>query len=463
MPSFSPMNPAAEVNFDGLVGPTHNFAGLSRGNVASMRHGGRVSHPRAAALQGLAKMKALADLGLAQAVLPPQERPDLAALRAFGFGGAEREVLAAAAKQAPALLAACSSASAMWVANAATVSPSADTADGRVHFTPANLAAKLHRSLEPPQTARTLRAIFGDERRFAVHDALPGAGGLGDEGAANHTRFAAPIGAAGLHLFTYGHAALGRGAGPPHTRRFASRQALEASQAVARQHGLAPDRVVFAQQAPAAIDAGVFHHDVIAVGHEHVLFCHEKAYARGVAPVVAELTMRFRRLGAAAEFVAIVVPARRVPLAAAVRTYLFNSQLVTLAPGRMALMAPADVRADRRVRGYVEELAAAGRTPLREVRYFDLRQSMDNGGGPACLRLRVVLTPQERQALPPRIWINDETYPQLVGWVRKHYREELRPRDLADPQLLAESRRALDELTQWLGLGSIYPFQRHPR
>ena len=27
---------AYEVNFDGLVGPTHNYAGLSYGNVASL-------------------------------------------------------------------------------------------------------------------------------------------------------------------------------------------------------------------------------------------------------------------------------------------------------------------------------------------------------------------------------------------------------------------------------------------
>lgn len=452
--------PALEINFDGIVGPTHNFAGLSHGNVASMQHGGRPSHPREAALQGLAKMKALADLGIPQAVLPPHERPDLGALRAFGFSGTESEILRAAAKHAPALLAACSSASAMWVANAATVSPSADTSDGRVHFTPANLAAKLHRSIEPPQTTRTLRAIFRDPGKFVVHDPVPGAGGLGDEGAANHTRLAAPVGSAGLHLFVYGHEALARGTATPRRRRFASRQALEASRAVARQHGLDPARTLFVPQEPAAIDAGVFHNDVIAVGHEHLLFCHERAYAGGIAPVIAELRRRFRRIGAREKLVAAVVPARRMPLAAAVRTYLFNSQLVTLAPGHMALIAPAEVRANARVRDYVEELVASGRTPLREVRYFDLRQSMDNGGGPACLRLRVLLTDAERAALPPGIWLNDTTYPRLVAWVRKHYRATLTARDLASPRLLEESRAALDELTQLLGVGRIYPFQR---
>lgn len=454
-----PATDTREVNFDGLVGPTHNFAGLAHGNVASMAHGGRVSHPREAALQGLAKMKALADLGLPQAVLPPHERPDLAALRACGFTGSDAAVLRTAGRAAPGLLAACSSASAMWVANAATVTPSRDSGDGRVHFTPANLAAKLHRSLEPPQTARALRAIFRDPARFTVHDPVPGHGALGDEGAANHTRLAPGHDAPGLHVFVFGYSALGRAGLRPGPKRFASRQALEASEAVARRHGLAADRTVFLQQNPAAIDAGVFHHDVIGVGHEHVFLCHEQAFAAGLRPVLADLRRRFARLRRGAELAPVIVSTRQVPLADAVRSYLFNSQLVTLAPGRMALIAPADCRRVPRVHAYLEELVAAGRTPIREVRYFDLRQSMHNGGGPACLRLRVVLTATERAVLPPGVWINDETYPRLVAWVQRHYRARLHPRDLADPALRTENRRALDELTRLLGLGSIYPFQ----
>lgn len=454
---LTPMT-ACEVNFDGLVGPTHNFAGLSHGNVASMRHAGRVSHPRAAALQGLAKMKALADLGVPQAVLPPHERPAIPALRDLGFSGTEAQVLAAAAKQAPALLAACSSSSAMWVANAATVSPSADTPDGRVHFTPANLAAKLHRSLEPAQTARTLGAIFRDPRLFIIHEPVPGAGGMGDEGAANHLRFDGPAGRPGLNVFVYGHRAFEKSTGS-RTRRFASRQALEASQAVARQHGLRATRTLFVPQNPAAIDAGAFHNDVVAVAHENFLFCHEQAFAGGTRQVAAELRRRFARTHPGATLACVIVPARRVPLVAAVRTYLFNSQIVTLPDCRRVLIAPAEVRADARVRGFVEELVAARAPAIGGIHYFDLRQSMDNGGGPACLRLRVTLTAAERAALPPSIWINDSTYPQLVAWVQKHYREKLRPRDLAEPQLLQESRRALDELTRLLGLGSIFPFQ----
>lgn len=447
-----------EVNFDGLVGPTHNYAGLSHGNVASMSHGGAVANPRAAALQGLAKMKFLADLGLPQAVLPPHERPAVTTLRALGFGGTDAQVLAAAAKSAPKLLAACSSASNMWVANAATVAPSSDTADGRVHFTPANLVSKFHRSIEPPQTARTLRAIFRDTARFVVHEPVRGGQGLGDEGAANHTRLAPTHGHYGLHLFVYGHSALGTTPGRALAKKFPSRQALEACEAVARLHELGGDNTVFARQAPEAIDAGVFHNDVISVGNENVLFHHEQAFV-GAGRVLADLRRRYEKLHPGEEFVGIRVPARRVPLKDAVKSYLFNSQLVTVAPGEMALIAPGDCGEIRNVREYVRELVGRGDTPVRQAHFLDLRQSMRNGGGPACLRLRVVLNDAEQAALPPGVFINDRTYPALRRWVKKHHRDKLAAADLADPQLLDESRRALDELTRLLGLGSIYPFQ----
>jgi succinylarginine dihydrolase len=447
-----------EVNFDGLVGPTHNYAGLSHGNVASMSHRGAVSNPRAAALQGLAKMRLLHDLGVPQAVLPPHERPAVDALRAFGFSGDDRTVLATAARQAPRLLVASSSASAMWVANAATVTPSRDTADGRVHFTPANLVSKLHRAIEPPQTARTLRAIFRDPQRFVVHEPVCGAAGLGDEGAANHTRLAASHGTAGLHLFVYGHEAFSgsRRTGP---RRFASRQAREVGEMIARRHGLADTAVVHAQQLPAAIDAGVFHNDVIAVGNENLLLYHERAFA--AAPrVVAELRARWAGLKTPAPLHLLKVPAKRVTLRDAVKSYLFNSQLVTLPNGEMALIAPADCAANRRVREFVQETISAGATPLRAAHFLDLRESMRNGGGPACLRLRVVLTDAELAAMAPGVRFSAALHAQLETWVKLHYRDRLTPRDLADPALLEESRRALDELTSILGLGAIYPFQR---
>jgi succinylarginine dihydrolase len=442
-----------EANFDGLVGPTHNYAGLSFGNVASQSNEHSVANPKAAARQGLRKMKRLADLGFAQGVLPPQERPSIRLLRELGFGVKDAEAIARAAKDAPELLAAASSASAMWTANAATVSPSADTPDCRVHFTPANLCSKLHRAIEHEATRRTLGAIFTDPSHFMVHEALPGTSALGDEGAANHTRFCAQYGAHGVEFFVYGRSEYRRG---PEPRRFPARQTFEASRAVAQRHGLTEDTAVFAQQNPDVVDAGVFHNDVIAVGNRNTLFCHERAFVEQNG-VYDELRAKLAKHDAA--FDVIEVPDAQVSVADAVSSYLFNSQLLSRADGSQILVVPQECRENPRVAIYLDELVAK-QGPISEVLAFDLRESMKNGGGPACLRLRVVLNDAERAAVSPGVWINDALFTRLDAWIEKHYRDRLAPQDLTDPTLLVESRTALDELTQILGLGSLYDFQR---
>jgi succinylarginine dihydrolase len=442
-----------EANFDGLVGPTHNYAGLAHGNVASARNADQPSNPREAALQGLAKMKALHALGLAQGVLPPHERPHLPTLRALGFSGTDAQVLARAHREAPGLLAAAGSASAMWVANAATVSASADTADGRVHFTPANLCTHLHRALEPPVTARALAAVFPDPAHFAHHAPLPATPALGDEGAANHTRLCWSYGAPGLELYVYG-----RGSdADPAPRRFPARQTRAASEAVARGHGVDPRRAYFVQQNPTAVDEGVFHNDVIAVGNREVLLYHEQAFV-DAQPLRDWITATLE----GAEPVFITVPAAAVGVADAVRTYLFNSQLVCTPDGAMHLVCAQECREDPQVWRFIQDLVADRDNPIAQAHVFDLRQSMRNGGGPACLRLRVALTEAERAAVNPACWLDDALHARLEAWVRRHYRDRLVLADLADPALLDESRRALDELTGLLRLGSLYDFQRAP-
>jgi succinylarginine dihydrolase len=473
-----------EVNFDGLVGPTHNYAGLSPGNLASQENRGAASNPRAAALEGLAKMKLLMDLGLDQAVLPPHPRPDIAALRRLGFTGSEAQVLGDAACTEPALLAMASSASPMWAANAATVSPSADTGDGRLHLTPANLASNAHRALETPVTAALLRAIFPNTELFAHHDPLPAGLHFADEGAANHTRLCANADGAedagagagdesrvsglashvsgsavrgasdnpGVELFVYDRAGHGGS-----TTRHPTRHTAEASAAIARLHRLSPARVVFAQQNPAAIDAGVFHNDVIAVGHRDLLLCHELAWV-DQPRVLAELRGRFvETCGQPLRI--IEVPAARLPLADAVSTYLFNSQLLTLPEGGMGILCAAECAEHPRTADLLTEWAAPG-GHFKWVRYVNVRQSMRNGGGPACLRLRIVLTPQHRRRAHPGVFLTPALYDQLTTWVRQRYRDQLTFADLADPHLLRESRQALDELSALLHLGSIYDFQR---
>ncbi len=372
------------------------------------------------------------------------------ALRALGFGGTDAQAIETAARSAPRLLAACSSAAAMWAANAATISASADTADGRVHFTPANLVSHFHRSIEAGTTTRVLRAIFADAARFVVHDPLPAAPQLGDEGAANHTRFVREDGR-GIDFFVHGRAGFDIGAQAP--RRYPARQTREASEAIARRHGLAAARTVFAQQSPDAIDAGVFHNDVIAVGAGTLLFCHARAY------VDQPRVINSLESAVGDGFAAIVVDETDVTLEEAVDSYLFNSQLLSRTDGRWLLLAPADVREHPRVGDYVDRLAGSA-GPIAEVLTLDLRQSMRNGGGPACLRLRVPLNDAERASVRARVFLDDALADELERWIREHYRDRLAPADLADPQLLDESRRALDELTTLLRLPAIYPFQR---
>ncbi|MCE3261905.1 MAG: succinylarginine dihydrolase [Pseudoduganella sp.] len=444
------MRPAREYNFDGLVGPSHNYAGLSFGNVASFNNVKSASNPKQAALQGLAKMRELARRGFAQALLPPQDRPNFRLLRSLGYTGSDADVIAKAYNDSPVILACAYSASPMWTANAATVSPSADTADGRVHFTAANLNNKLHRAFEHAQSARALRAIFHDPRFFAVHDALPATPAFGDEGAANHTRLCARHGDAAVELFVYGRVEFDPSAPAP--KKFPARHTLEASQAVARLHGLDPARCVFVQQNPDVIDQGVFHNDVIAVGNGNVLFYHEQAFADEQAALAA---IRSAMHGVGAELVAIRVPTAEVSVAEAVASYLFNTQLLSKPDGKMALVTPHECQEIPAVAAFLDKLVKSG-GPVDELIHFDLRQSMRNGGGPACLRLRVALTDEEAAAMHQGVVMTETLYHTLVAWVEKHYRDHLEPKDLADTQLAVEVHTALKELEQILGLPGLY-------
>ena len=422
-----------EYNFDGLVGPTHHYAGLSYGNLASTLSRGQAGDPRNAALQGLEKARFLAQLGVAQALLPPPLRPNLRALHRLGFAGASRDVLPRALRVAPELLALCGSSSAMWAANAATVAPSRDTADGRVHFTPANLSSMFHRSLEAESTTATLRAIFADSERFVVHDPLPAGALFSDEGAANHTRLATSQGV--LHVFGWGRAA-DISASP---RAFPARQTREASAACARLHGLREDQLLFLQQAPEGIDLGAFHSDVLCVGNEGLLLAHELSFAGGLPR--AELS---RRLGD--EFELIVATNAELPVTDAVHAYPFNSQLVSLPDGGMAIVAPEESLASPRARAFFERVLGE-RNAVCALHYVDVNGSMKNGGGPACLRLRVPLTTDEVQAIPARVVLDDALYQAVRAWILRHYRDRIAPADLGDPEFFDENRRALSELS----------------
>lgn len=419
-----------EINFDGLVGPSHNYAGLSPGNLASATHAGAVSHPRAAALQGIAKMRANLALGLAQGLFLPQPRPDHGWLESLYTSMTDAE---------PHIRAAAMSASSMWAANAATVSPAPDTADGRCHLSVANLMTMPHRSHEWPHMLRQLRLAFADDRAFAVHGPVPAP--FGDEGAANHMRLAPSHAEPGVEIFVHG-----RSGG-----RFPARQHIEAGKAIARAHRLSPERVMFVEQSEAAITAGAFHNDVVAVANERVLFAHELAFAD-------RDSFHDALLARLPEAILIEVPDSEVPLADAIASYLFNAQLVTLSGAEpysgpdtvdgMALIVPTECLAVASTAAWLDRLVA-GNGPIRRVIPVDVRESMANGGGPACLRLRVVADPA---AIDPRFLADEAKLDRLAALVERHWPESIAPADLASPTLIADIEQARALLVEHMGL-----------
>tara|TARA_B100002003_G_C14121599_1_gene539486 strand:+ start:333 stop:1682 length:1350 start_codon:yes stop_codon:yes gene_type:complete len=445
---------AWEVNFDGLSGPTHSYGGLSYGNIASMKNRLSASNPKAAALQGLKKMKLLHDFGIKQGILPPHERPDFNMLRRLGFAGTEAEILEKSSRADMQLLLACFSSSGMWAANAATVSPSSDTRDGRVHFTPANLVSEFHRSIEAPFTGRVLRRIFHDDRHFSHHAPIPGSLCFSDEGSANHLRLCRLYNEPGLEIFVYGREALSLGDRYP--TAYPARQTREASMAVKRLHELRDDATLVTQQNPVAIDQGVFHNDVICVGDRNLLWYHADAFLDGPGTISS-----IRRICAEhydIELNAIKITDRQLPIDQAVQSYIFNSQLVTLPDQSQYLIAPSRCCEIASARACINALVDD--SGIQHVCYVDLEQSMLNGGGPACLRLRVVLTDEELAHVHENVILTELRYECLVGWVSRNFRDRLHIDDLADPLFLTECQKTLDELTAILDLGSLYEFQR---
>ncbi len=408
-----------EINFDGIVGPSHNYAGLSLGNLAATRNQGKVSYPREAALQGLAKMRGNMEMGLVQGFFLPLPRPD----------AHWPQDMALDASADPALRAARFSASSMWTANAATVSPAPDTKDGRCHLSVANLVSMPHRSIEWPDTLKQLQLAFADETHFAVHGPIRPC--FGDEGAANHMRFCESHGDAGVEVFVYG-----RPGGP-----FPARQHEQASRAIARKHSLSADRALFIEQSPEAIAAGAFHNDVVAVANERVLFTHERAFADQAGAL--------RKIRSACPWVEIVeVPEDAVSLDDAIASYLFNAQLITPPDGVMTLIVPSECEASPPVKAWLDTMVA-GNGPIRRVHVVDVRESMANGGGPACLRLRVACDPA---TVDPRFLLDKGKATRIESVIAAHWPSQIDPADLETGALADQVREARAALIEALDL-----------
>ncbi|MCY2983790.1 MAG: N-succinylarginine dihydrolase [Planctomycetota bacterium] len=416
-----------EINIDGMIGPTHHFGGLGVGNIASHASQNQISNPREAALEGLAKMERVAGLGVAQYYLPPPTRPNWQWLETIGYSGDRRDLLRRCYDESPRLLSAAYSSAFMWTANAATVAPASDTSDGRLHLVPSNLCSNLHRGQEAAERRDQLRQMFREVPNCDVHEPLPSVWALRDEGAANHMRLCGPDGQKAIHLFVYGQSDESMSA------KFFSRQSEQAARSVARRMSLRDDDCVFVQQTAQAIDAGVFHNDVIAMSNGGVMIYHELAFENSDSTIEC-INQKFERKTGANLFCRSVNDSE-LPIAEAVRSYLFNSQLISVenenAGGDMELICPTNCcdssAVSNLLRGWIEE---AG-NPIRGVRYMPLGQSMKNGGGPACLRLRVMLSPTQLKEVDDRFMVTEERLIKLRTEVNNWYPGSIELSDLA--------------------------------
>ena len=437
---------SGEINFDGLIGPTHNYAGLSQGNLASQKHLNKTSNPKAAALQGLDKMRLIMDQGIPQGFFLPHERPHLKTLRALGFSGTDEDIINRATKQNPLLLKNVYSASSMWAANAATFSPSIDSYDQNIHITPANLNTMFHRSIEHEFTQTQLELMFGGVA--IVHDPIENISGYGDEGAANHLRVSEQHLKSGFQIFVYGSSAFEVHQG------MITRQAEEISKAVSIMHQLDPDRVLFLKQNEQAINAGSFHNDIVSLANEEVFIFHQEAFADRV-----ELERILHHLKDHVKgFHPIEILSEDISLDDLVSSYLLNSQLITVKNNEMMMLLPEEVQNHSNCMRWLEEIKSS--SPIKHIEFVDIRQSMMNGGGPACLRFKITVNNDEFNQINEKFLLTPKKLMDLRALVTKHYRDKLNPADLLDNNLVQESYRFLDELTQLLDLGNVYDFQK---
>ena len=436
-----------EVNFDGLIGPTHNYSGLSEGNNASKENYSSPSNPKKAALQGIKKAQTLISYGSQQGFFLPHERPFIPGLKKLGFNGTDEEILSLAFRHSKVLLNNFSSASSMWAANAATISPSPDTQDNKIHLTPANLNSMFHRSIETEFTYQQCKIIFPKEY-FEIHNPAVSISGYGDEGAANHLRISKSDNEKGFEIFVYGES------GFKIDKTLVKRQALEVSRSIAINHKLDMENTFFLQQKHQAIEEGSFHNDIVSLSNKNVFIAHEDAFQNR-----DDLKKMLNILESKIDnFQYIEISNSEIPLKDIISSYLLNSQLITNVDNEMQLILPDEVKEYDNCLSWLDKLKQISDVKLFD--YVDIRQSMMNGGGPACLRLKVILNDEELESLNQNFLMNNERLESIKLLIEKEYRDVLYPDDLKDPSLLDESRRVLDELTKIFGTGSIYEFQK---
>jgi len=433
-----PQDNLIEVQMDTLVGMTHHFGGHAKGNFASMHHKGQNSNPKQAALQGLEKMKWVLDQGVPQLVLPPQSRPHLPSLRTLGLNGSIQTQLQKLFEINPNTFAKLCSSAFIWTANAATVIPSCDTLDHKVHLYIANLNSHLHREIESQHRLKLFREIFPHPSVFSIHPPLPSSE-LRDEGAANHTRFEG-----GYHLFVYGDPT----GSTPGFENIPRRQSLAAQKIIAHSAGLHHDKVLYLQQSDQALKAGVFHNDVAAVGFEHTYLCHEQAYHGGLNDL--EKLQTWYNINHDHSLNLEMVSKQDLSLDDTVASYLFNTQWLSLKNHTVKVLTPTQCQQNAHASNAIDQWMHTHQNWTFE--YINLNESMNNGGGPACLRLRLPLTQNELEHVHPGVFLTQKKYEVIRQWIETYYPSHFSLSDVLDPEFRQRQKNALQALYYHLDL-----------
>ncbi|HXW60688.1 MAG TPA: N-succinylarginine dihydrolase [Myxococcota bacterium] len=241
------------------------------------------------------------------------------------------------------------------------------------------------------------------------------------------------------------------------THIFPARQSLLASEAIARLHRLDSEYVLNIEQNPDSIDAGAFHNDVVSVINENVMLVHELAFLnqREIIKIIKE---RYQHLFGQKPHI-IEVSEKDVPLREAVSSYIFNSQLLSKDNGKMLLFAPNECLENEHTRKIIENIVLKDKY-IDEAQYFNISESMANGGGPACLRLRIVLNEKELASIKQGVIFSESLYQRLKSIIEQYYVDRFELKDLFDQKFLQSTKEALDQISEALDLGALYNFQR---
>ena len=423
-----------EYNLDSMIGPTHHFGGLSKGNLASMAHQFQMSSPKKAALEGLEKMRLAHEIGQNQLWFPPQRRPIFDAM--INGAGSDIDKVRWAFDNNPELLSQLFSSSAMWMANNATVSGSADSSDGLVHVIPANLSTLAHRRVEVAQNLILLNYAFFT-KQFKVHPPLSHR--FRDEGAANHMQFSTDGHSKSLHLFVYNRSKSGD---EDKYLPFPLRQSYEASRSLAKAMNIPETQTLICRQLATSVQKGVFHHDVVGMSHQDVLIIHELALEDQDHTLQLLQTMSQNILKK--KLTIIQVSSEQLSLKEALDTYFFNSQFIKDQDGNVHLICAQQCNNHPKVSLLVDDLIA--QKVIEKVHYISLSESMMNGGGPACLRLRLPLTSKEFSNIPNCFKFSDEKYQEMVHFVHQFYPNQVRLADFIQINFLKKMNQLFDGL-----------------